>query len=267
MKAKKLIVMCLCAFMLFGCSVKKLHNPSLKIIYGMKPSSFSKINKHYDILVINAATCSKEDIRILHKHARYIYSYLDIAALNQKSNAFSSLKKITLMKTISGKKYYMNVASLKWQSYMQKTIKSYQNKGIDGYFVDHSDLYEKKKTASIYKGLCAIINKIKATKKKIILNNARSFILKDTKILSGIDTITQEDVFTYWDHQKDARVDVSTTQSDILKSYLKKMVALHKHVYVIDFTKKSDWQAVIHAYAKKYGFSVILPKKTDYSKL
>lgn len=266
MKTKKYILILCLVFMLFGCDAKKVHNPTLRIVYGMKTKQLLSIKKHYDVMVINAAKVSRQDLTQLHKKAKYIYSYLDIAALNPKSPAFKKLKSLKLMPTVSGKKYYMNVADKKWQNYLTKTVKSYEEKGIDGYFIDHSDLYEKRQNNTIYAGLKTILSSLKKTKSPLILNNAQALVEKDPKILKGIAMISQEDVFTYWNHQTNKRADVPEKESLKKKNYLKKMAAMHKHVYVIDFTKKSDWQAVIKAYDKKYGYSTLFPLKTNYSK-
>ena len=261
---KKIILICLSLMMLTGCHKSTTKKIKLGLLYGMSEKKLLKIKKHYDILVINPHKIAKKDLPTLKKHAKKIYGYLDLSCLTKKK-ALKSYKNLTLGTTVSGKKYYMDVTSPKWQSYINKEIKNDASLSLDGYLIDHLDLYSHYKTTKNYQALKTMVTRIQ-NQKPVIFNNAKDFILKDTKILKNVTAIAQEDVFTYWNHKKDAREDVSKKTSDTYKAYLKKMVSLKQHVIVIDFTKKSDWHAVINAYTKKYNMQAYFGKKTNYSK-
>jgi hypothetical protein len=251
--------------MLTGCHKNSVKLIKLGLLYGMSEKKLLKIKKHYDILVVNPKNVKEKDLSYLKKHATKIYGYIDIACLSTSSKDLKSFKNLTLGKTVSGKKYYMDVTSSKWQNYIKKEIKNDQALSLNGYMIDHLDVYSHYKTSKNYSALKTMVTSLQNAK-PVIFSNAKDFILKDTKILKNVTAITQEDVFTYWDHKKDARENVSKKVSDSYKAYLKKMVSLKQHVIVIDFTKKSDWHAVINAYTKKYGMQAYYGKKTNYTK-
>jgi HemK-like putative methylase len=61
---------------------------------------------------------------------------------------------------------------------------------------------------------------------------------------------------------KDARV----TLADISKDALAVAKKNKLEVFVIEFTKKSDWIAVMNAYCKHRGYHAMQVKKANYSK-
>lgn len=264
---KNLLTFGLCILMLCGCSriSTKPAVKSFNILTGAHKEELANLHGHYDLLIINADHLNKQDIKDLRQHTKKVYAYLDIAAITPLSKSFKTYQKDVVKPTVSKRKYYINPAKKKWQKHVINQAQSLKKKGIDGYLLDHTDLYTKDGNQKIYQGLKTIVSGIKKENKPILLNNAMNFIERDNTVMKQIQGVVQEDVFTYWNHQTNRREDVAKTPSNNLKIYLNNIKAMNKAVYVVDFTKKSDWQAVITAVAKKNGWVYLAGKDTGYS--
>lgn len=130
--------------------------------------------------------------------------------------------------------------------------------GFDGYFLTHTDACSYEENLST----------IQSLKSSIIIHNGKQLVeeLIKKKHSSLIEAISQESVFTSSKKGLKTRVPTSKKKSDQLKDYLA-LCKKHKlPVFVIEFTKKSDWIAVMNAYCKHRGYYSMQVEKANYSK-
>ena len=78
-------------------------------------------------------------------------------------------------------------------------------KGVDGFFVDNTDVYYNYPQESIYDGILTILDYMDHTGRKIMINGGDCFVKKylTTEKNVLIDGVNQENVFTAYDFSKD----------------------------------------------------------------
>jgi hypothetical protein len=191
---------------------------------------------------------------------------------NSEMGILTGMKKDQLMKI--KKKYNRLVASSKGLSkedlaflrkhanklYAKIDMRKDRNKveGFDGYFLTHTEDYSYDE----------VVSTIKSLNSSIIIHNGKNFVLKliKNKQTSLIEAISQESVFTSSKKGLKTRVPTSKKKSDALKDYLAVAKKNKLEVFVIEFTKKSDWIAVMNAYCKHRDYHAMQVKKANYSK-
>ncbi len=229
------------------------------VFTGMSASKVLKLKKHYTTMVVDASEFSKKQITALHKKADKIYTYLNIGSIEKNRSYYSKFKSIRIGKYPEWKdEYFVNVANKYWYSYITKTVaKNLKNKGIDGFFIDNCDVYYYKKTKKIYNGLLKILTKLKDYKLPVMINGGDTFVTHalEKKELTGlVNAVCQEDVFTAYNFKTKTSAKQATETSTYYKNYLSKCQEAGLNVFIIEYTKSTDWKSVIKAYCHTHDY-------------
>ena len=213
------------------------------------------------LLVIDAQNYKKKDITKLKKAGYKVYSYLNIGSVEDNRRYYGRFKSLRL-KTYENweDEYWVNVSRKKWQNFVQNTLaKSMVNKGVDGFWVDNTDVYEYNKRSSIYKGLVKILTNLHKYHKEVVLNGGDQFVTPLIK--SGkkylINGVVQEEVNTRISSYSGSG-SFSSQRSDFrhyYENYFKTVKKAGLSVGLLEYTRSGSRKAAIRKYCKKHGFN------------
>lgn len=167
----------------------------------------------------------------------------------------------------------MDVSYKPWQTYIIKQGKSLMKKGVDGLFLDNTDVYYfcqessmeyNPKRQNIYKGLYNMLKGFKKYTNKVIVNGGDTFVKKliaDKKI-SLISGVNQETVFSsIKDYDKDSSFGKQRkSETAYYQKYLKQCKKAKLNVYVLEYTRDKKLEKKAKNYCKKNGFKLYVSK-------
>lgn len=213
----------------------------------------------YKYVVIDAQNYTASDIAKLKKSGSIIYSYLSIGSIANYRPYYKRFKKYTLgnYNNWPGEKW-VNVTKKSWQDFVvNNLVASMTKKGVEGVWVDNTDVYYKYHRKSIFNGLVSILNRIHKKNIPIIINGGDVFVkqLMKTKKTKVIDGIMQEEVLTLISGYGSNSFKTQTSEDQkYFKSYIKKVKKAGLYVSLLEYTKKASKRKTIINYCKKNGF-------------
>lgn len=189
---------------LLGCQ-GNASNPFLILIGAEKNYVLSVTNT--DILVIDAEYYSSTDIQALKANGnKEIYTYINIGSIEEFRPYFETYSAYSLGTYENWEEeQWIDVSRYEWQEFVSQRVDSFVKKGVDGFFVDNTDVYYFYPQDEIFDGIQVIISQMKDTGKKVIINGGDTFVQKyletgQTKIFDGVN---QECVYTKYDFEND----------------------------------------------------------------
>ena len=143
-------------------SVSGLNDKKFGVFIGLDQEELKdaggKIDK-YKTIVIDGQSFSKSQIRKWKSEGHIVYSYLNIGSISTSRSYYKDFKDIKLKAYNHWPgEYWMDVGKKAWQKKMIEVGKSLTDKGVDGLFIDNTDVYYQYHKNSIYSGLENIIS-------------------------------------------------------------------------------------------------------------
>ncbi len=232
---------------------------SFGVFLGIGPEDMDKLNG-YKTVVIDAEYFSKSDIKKLHKKGHTVYTYINFGSLEDYRPYYSTYSAYMLKAYPNWpEEHYMDVSNTSWQNYIAGTLaKEYAQKGIDGYFVDNTDVYSEYPTKAMYKGLLRMYKKLNKTGKKIMVNGGVDFVtkaLKNDNLSKYIDSVIQESVFTEYNFDTGTSSKSPKSQRKEYKKYLETCKKYGLSCYLLEYMAKGKNLKAIKKYCKKNGFT------------
>jgi uncharacterized protein (TIGR01370 family) len=235
---------------------EKVYNWKISLDHSIKGSRIEKMKK-YKLLVIDAQNYSASEVKALQDAGHIVYSYLNIGSVESNRWYFKKFKSLKL-KTYDNweDEYWVDVSKSRWRDFVIENLAaSMVKKGVDGFWVDNTDVYEYNKKSRIYKGLVKILTRLRKYNRDVILNGGDQFItplLKNGK-KDLIDGMVQEEVTTritsYGGHGS-----FSSQRKDFQHYYerfFKTMKKAGLSVGVLEYTRSSSKRSKIINYCKK----------------
>lgn len=228
--------------------------------------------KNYKILVIDVQNdFTKKDISKLKKQGHIVYSYINVGAIENYRDYYTDFEDITLdvYENWPDEKW-VDVSQKKWQEFiLNKLAKNIIDMGVDGFFVDNTDVYYNYNRDDIYDGLTRILKGLKK-KGKVIINGGDTYVsayLKKNKNLKAIlDGVNQESVFSrIIDYENDTFGESEKEDLEYFQEYLAKVKKNKKKVYLLEYTKDKKMKKKIKKYCKKKGYSYYISDSIDLS--
>lgn len=239
---------------------KGAYNWKISLDHSIKGSRIKKM-KSYKVLVIDSQNYSAAEIKKLKNAGHIVLSYLNIGSVESNRRYYRRFKSLKL-KTYDNweDEYWVDVSEKEWQNFViNKLAATMVKKGIDGFWVDNTDVYEYNKHSYIYKGLVKILTRLRKFNKTVILNGGDQFItplIKNGK-KNLIDGMVQEEVTTrissYSGHGS-----FSSQRKDFQHYYERFFKRARKaglSVGILEYTRSSSKRAKIKKYAKKHKFN------------
>ena len=253
-----LLTLTLCALVLSGCSKKKTENFAL--LTGMNKTQVEHIQKHYTTLIVKG-TFTKDITTTIKKHTTILYGQINMTA-NKNQNYQNS--NITHKNTT-----YANITLDAWQKHIKDQINTMKTNGYDGLYIRGFNLYEySHKDMNTYNVMMHFLEYAHKLDMKVIIQDGHIFIddfitHKENKDL--ITGVLREDVYTKY-NKKNRTLGQDKIISDEKKAFLDRVVDYGMKAYVVEYTKASDWKAVIEHDAKKRGYNYVIINVVEYTK-
>lgn len=203
----------------------------------------------YDIVVIDAAYYTAEEIAILHQNEVCVYSYLNVGSIETFRDAYEIMEPYVLGSYENwDDEYWVDVSSATWQAYVAEQAKQLSDKGVDGFFIDNADVYYYYPNEEIFDGLVLILNALSQYGKDIVINGGDVFVekavLNSAQPVVHITGVNQECVFTNIDFEKNMLIKQDAETSLYYKNYLQQCKKAGLVVFVTEYTEGTDIQLV-----------------------
>ena len=201
------LILILSAALLSACSVSTSDDAEKYVVLIGETSETTEKLSDIDLLVIDAEYFSQNDIARLRENGiREIYSYINIGSFESFRSYDTDIEKYTLGAYENWpEEKWIDVSAPEWQACTASRVDSLVQKGVDGFFVDNTDVYYNYPQESIYAGILTILDYMDHTGRKILINGGDCFVKKyltaEKNVL--IDGVNQENVFTAYDFSKD----------------------------------------------------------------
>ena len=225
----------------------------------------------YKTIVIDAQFFTPEQIDQLHQKGHTIYSYLNIGSLETSRSDYPEYKDLCLAPYENWpNEYWSDVTDGRWQDRCSARGNELIAKGVDGFFVDNTDVYYQYKTKRVKHCIDAILKRLRkkttlsGSNPQIMLNGGDVYVtakLKEKKADRSFTAVCQESVYNQVaDYKKPRFVKRSTSSKKYYLSYLKTCRKAGLSVLVLDYVGTSRRMKDIRAACKKAGFSCYLSK-------
>lgn len=220
----------------------------------------------YQTLILDLQNFSKEQVSALH-HAgvKKIYSYLDVGSLETYRPYFTRFHKLARAPYENWEEeYWVDVSNTSWQDFLVKELASdLVQKGVDGFFLDNTDVYAQEETPQTYEGLVRILEGLGDYHLPVIVNGGDLFVKKliaDHK-QNLLRAVCQESVFScIKDYKKNQFGRQDKEVRDDYLTYLQTCKKANLAVLLIEYTKDSALEKEADSYCKKMGFCLFVSK-------
>ena len=220
----------------------------------------------YQTLILDLQNFSKEQVSALH-HAgvKKIYSYLDVGSLETYRPYFTRFHKLARAPYENWEEeYWVDVSNTSWQDFLVKELASdLVQKGVDGFFLDNTDVYAQEETPQTYEGLVRILEGLGDYHLPVIVNGGDLFVKKliaDHK-QNLLRAVCQESVFScIKDYKKNQFGRQDKEVRDDYLTYLQTCKKANLAVLLIEYTKDSKLEKEADSYCKKMGFCLFVSK-------
>ena len=201
------LILILSTALLSACSASTSDSAEKYIVLIGEDSEIIEKLSDIDLLVIDAEYFSQNDIARLRENGiREIYSYINIGSIESFRSYDTDFEKYTLGAYENWpEEKWIDVSAPEWQACTASRVDSLVQKGVDGFFVDNTDVYYNYPQESIYDGILTILDYMDHTGRKILINGGDCFVKKylTTEKNVLIDGVNQENVFTAYDFSND----------------------------------------------------------------
>lgn len=211
-----------------------------------------------DLLVIDAEYFSQNDIARLRENGiREIYSYINIGSIESFRSYDTDFEKYTLGAYENWpEEKWIDVSAPEWQACTASRVDALVQKGVDGFFVDNTDVYYNYPQESIYDGILTILDYMDHTGRKIMINGGDCFVKKylTTEKNVLIDGVNQENVFTAYDFSKDVYTKNDQSTREYYTEYLDLAMSHDCTAYTLEYATDPAIRRQAVAYAGKHGY-------------
>ena len=216
--------------------------------------------KNYKSVVIDGQNYTKAEITKLKSGGRKVYSYLSIGSIATYRSYYKRFKKYTLGNYENWpSEKWIDTSKVAWQDFVVKTLaSSLKKKGIDGLWVDNTDVWYEFNRAPIFNGLVYILRRCKAMGFKIIINGGDVFVqhVIRTGKQACIDGVMQEEVLTrIVNYNNNGFAKQLNSDRTYYEAYLRLVKRANKSVALLEYTKSAAMRKAIYNYCKKRGYS------------
>ncbi|MGP1530329.1 MAG: endo alpha-1,4 polygalactosaminidase [Treponema sp.] len=229
-----------------------------KVLIGMSPKKAVHL-KGIKTLVIDAEFFSQEEIAQLHKNRNvHIFSYLNIGSIETFRDDYAAFADIALGYYENwDEEQWVNVASKRWQKRIKNKAQLLSQKGIDGFFLDNTDVYYHYHTPEIYWGIISLLHEIHTENKPIIINGGDTFIteaIRQDSIKGIVTGVNQESVFTEIHFKNNTFGAKPTEDRAYFMEYLAQCKMYGLTVYLLEYGATKKLTKEIKTYCKRNGF-------------
>ena len=252
------LILILSAALLGACSAGPSDGAERYVVLIGEDSEIIEKLSDIDLLVIDAEYFSQNDIARLRENGiREIYSYINIGSIESFRSYDTDFEKYTLGAYENWpEEKWIDVSTPEWQECISSRVDALVQKGVDGFFVDNTDVYYNYPQESIYDGILTILDYMNHTGRKIMINGGDCFVKKylTTEKNVLIDGVNQENVFTAYDFSKDVYTKNDQNTREYYTEYLDLAMSHGCTAYTLEYATNPAIRRQAAAYAVKHGY-------------
>ena len=252
------LVLILSTTLLSACSADSSDEAEKYVVLIGEDSEITEKLSDIDLLVIDAEYFSKNDIARLRENGiREIYSYINIGSIESFRSYDTDFEKYTLGAYENWpEEKWIDVSAPEWQACTASRVDALVQKGVDGFFVDNTDVYYNYPQESIYDGILTILDYMNHTGRKIMINGGDCFVKKylTTEKNVLIDGVNQENVFTTYNFSKDIYTKNDQSTREYYTEYLDLAMSHGCTAYTLEYATDPTIRRQAAAYAGKHGY-------------
>ena len=212
-------------------------------------------------IVIDAEYFDKSQVAALKKTGTKVYSYLDIGSLEDFRDDYEDYKHLALAPYDNWPgEYWLDVSDAAWQSHIiYDRAGALYAKGVDGFFIDNTDVYYHYENEETYVALCTILYGLQSEYMlPIMINGGDMFV---TRALAEeeyppFDAVNQETVFSKIDdYEKSVFSENPADERQYYIDYLSECNKKGIKVYLLEYTKDRELKDQIKEFANANGYS------------
>ena len=242
-----------------------------KVLIGMDHEKVMQL-KGIKTLVIDAEFFSEEEVARLHANGNTnILSYLNIGSIETFRDDYTEFEEIALGDYQNwDEEKWVNVADKRWQKRIKNKAQLLSQKGIDGFFLDNTDVYYHYHTPEIYQGLMALLREIHTENKPIIINGGDTFIteaMQQNSIKGMVHGVNQESVFTEIHFKNNTFGAKPVEDRAYFMEYLAQCKTYGLTVYVLEYGATKKLTEEIKAYCERNGFTYDISPSVELDRL
>ena len=252
------LVLILSAALLSACSADSSDEAEKYVVLIGEDSEIIEKLSDIDLLVIDAEYFSQNDIARLRENGiREIYSYINIGSIESFRSYDTDFEKYTLGAYENWpEEKWIDVSVPEWQACTASRVDALIQKGVDGFFVDNTDVYYNYPQESIYDGILTILDYMDHTGRKIMINGGdcfvKKYLTKEKNVL--IDGVNQENVFTVYDFSKDVYTKNDQSTREYYTEYLDLAMSHGCTAYTLEYATDPTIRRQAATYAGKHGY-------------
>ena len=223
----------------------------------------SKKIKKYRYIVVDAQYYTKSEIKSFKKGGRKVYSYLSIGSLERYRPYYARFRKY-----IKGHynnwddEQWIDVTKKEWQDFVIKgLVKSFRKKGVNGLWIDNTDVYYEYPTQAIFQSLVSMLRRIRQKKMPVIINGGDVFVSElirtgNRRLIKGI---MQEEVLTrIADYKKGKFAHQGVADYIYFTEYCTKVKKAGLSVSLLEYARSKKMKKTITNFCKKNGYTVYI---------
>lgn len=271
---KRVILFCAVAILLFAACGQMARPTEAKTMpYGVflgRNGNETDGLTAYRTVVVEPEEYSAEQIAVLHAAGCTVYGYLNIGAVETYRAYFGRFEYLSLgVYEDWPDERWIDVSDADWQAFLtQELALQYTTLGIDGFFLDNTDVYYHYETEEMFDGLCTILRGLRAVNPKLtlLINGGDAFVSRC--IAEGIanelfDGVNQETVFTSIDFDTETFHPQNAKETAYFQEYLQTVKQAGLQVYLLEYDADDALSQIIDAYCKENGFAWYNAKDLD----
>lgn len=249
------LIVCL-SVLTAGCSVKP--QKEYGVFLGINAEQRERLDD-YHLVVIEPSEFQAEHIRELHAEGKRIFGYINVGAMEEYRPFYDRFQHLTMdVYENWPDERWIDVSSPAWQSFLVDELgKRYADMGLDGFFLDNTDVYYHYPTEEVFQGLCAILKGLKGYDIPLIINGGDFFVSKcidEGLARSLFDGINQETVFTSIDFENGSYGIQEETETLYFQDYMARAKDCGLTVYLLEYGATPVLSEEIDHYCRKNGF-------------
>ncbi|MDO5133926.1 MAG: endo alpha-1,4 polygalactosaminidase [Eubacteriales bacterium] len=216
--------------------------------------------KNYKSIVIDAQHYTAAEIKKLKSGGRKVYTYISIGSIENYRSYYKRFKKYSLGNYDNWPdEKWVDVSKKAWQDFMvNELVANLRKKGVDGLWVDNTDVYYEYPRTNIFNGLVNILTRCHNKKIPIIINGGDVFVSKLISVGKAkiIDGVMQEEVLTAITGYNSNKFSRQTKEDRAYyEAYLKRVKKAGRSIALLEYTKSASMRKEIINYCKKHGYS------------
>ena len=240
-------------------SAAEYTDTSYGVFLGIEPEDLSR-TLAYDTIVIDAQYFTKEQIDSLHASGHTVYSYINIGSVEDFRPYYKEYEQYTFgdYENWEGERW-VDVSSGIWQDFILKELApEILGKGVDGLFVDNTDVYYIQPTDAIFGGVRDILQGLTALDTYVCINGGDCFVTEYLKRNGQFheiaDAVNQETVFSMIEWEEELFSKNDEEERKYFQKYVETVAANGGDIYLLEYTEDAALIAQIQEYCRAHHF-------------